>query len=59
MARRGFSLIELLVVMAILSLLMGIVLPGLSKVRVQARRLRGTNNQKQIVGGANLFSMKI
>lgn len=57
MARRGFSLIELLVVMAILSLLMGIVLPGLSKVRVQARRLRGTNNQKQIVGGANLFSM--
>lgn len=57
MARRGFTLVELLVVMAVLSVLMGILLPGLNKVRYQARRLRGMNNQKQIVGAINLFSM--
>lgn len=57
MARRGFTLIELLVVMAILSILMGILLPGLSKARYQARRILGTNNQRQIVGGVSLFAM--
>jgi len=53
----GFTLVELLVVMAILSLLMGILLPGLAEVRRQARRVIGTNNQRQIVSGVSLFAM--
>lgn len=57
MARRGFTLIELLVVMAILSILTGISLPVLSKVRGQVRRLRGMDNQKQIVSGVSLFAL--
>ncbi len=57
MTRRGFTLIELLVVMAVISILMGILLPGLSRVRYQARRLWGTNNQRQIVGGVSLFAL--
>jgi len=32
-------------------------LPGLNKVRYQARRLRGMNNQKQIVNAVSLFAI--
>jgi prepilin-type N-terminal cleavage/methylation domain-containing protein len=52
----GFTLVELLVVMAILSLLVGILLPALAEVRRQARRVIGTNNQHQIVSVLSLYS---
>ncbi|MHC4123519.1 MAG: type II secretion system protein, partial [Planctomycetota bacterium] len=52
----GFTLIELLVVIFIISLLLGILLPILSKVRYQARTIVGMNNQKQTVIAVNLFA---
>jgi prepilin-type N-terminal cleavage/methylation domain-containing protein len=53
---KAFSLIELLVVMAVISALMGILLPTLGKVRHQARMVVGTNNQRQIVTAVSLFA---
>jgi prepilin-type N-terminal cleavage/methylation domain-containing protein len=52
--RRGFNLIELLIVVAVMALLISLLLPSLQRAREDARRTVCLANLKQI--GAGLFS---
>ena len=53
---QGFSLIELIVVLAITTILMALLMPGLSMAREGARRLMCASNERQIGVGFALFA---
>lgn len=55
-ARRGISLIELVVVMAAVALLAGVLLPTLGETRRRARALQCQTNLRSIQSGALMYS---
>src|SRR5688572_29253010 len=53
--RRGFSLVELLVVIGIIALVIGILLPALNKARESARRTACLSNVRQLAAAALIY----
>jgi prepilin-type N-terminal cleavage/methylation domain-containing protein len=55
--KRGFTVIELLVAISIISLLSAVLVPSVSKVRRQAKRILSANNQKHTAAAVTMFAL--
>jgi type II secretory pathway pseudopilin PulG len=55
-SRRGFTIIELLTIMSIIVILIGLLVPGLNKVRRYARKVKQKSQFHGIKNGIELFN---
>lgn len=54
--RRGFSLVELMVVVAVISILLGLLMPGLARVRQTTYRMLSASNQRSLGQGFTMWA---
>lgn len=54
--RRAFSLVELMVVVAVISILLGLLMPGLTRVRETTYRILSASNQRSLGQGFTLWA---
>ncbi|RMF73087.1 MAG: prepilin-type N-terminal cleavage/methylation domain-containing protein, partial [Planctomycetota bacterium] len=55
-AGRGFTLVELLVVVSVIAILIAILLPALKGARREARRIKCAANQRELLAAVRMYA---